>query len=80
MNSRHTKSGGDRATRVAERIHHELAQMIAREVKARDIDMLLMGAYACAHSPLRTLIFGSKTTDLLRAATIPTLLLRAYSG
>ncbi len=27
-------------------------------------------------SPLRALIFGSKTTDLLRAATIPTLLLR----
>ena len=38
------------------------------------IDMLLMGAYA--HSPLRSLLFGSKTTDLLRAATIPTLLLR----
>jgi len=36
--------------------------------------MLLMGAYA--HSPLRALIFGSKTTDLLRAATVPTLLLR----
>lgn len=48
--------------------------VIAREIKARSIDMLLMGAYA--HSPLRTLIFGSKTTDLLRAATIPTLLLR----
>ena len=48
--------------------------VIAREVKARNIDMLLMGAYA--HSPLRALVFGSKTTDLLRAATIPTLLLR----
>lgn len=48
--------------------------VIAREVKARAIDMLLMGAYA--HSPLRALLFGSKTTDLLRAATIPTLLLR----
>lgn len=48
--------------------------VIAREINARNIDMLLMGAYA--HSPLRTLIFGSKTTDLLRAATIPTLLLR----
>lgn len=48
--------------------------VIAREVKARDIDMLLMGAYA--HSPLRALIFGSKTTDFLRAATILTLLLR----
>jgi nucleotide-binding universal stress UspA family protein len=33
-----------------------------------------MGAYT--HSPLRSLIRGSKTTDLLRAARIPTLLLR----
>lgn len=48
--------------------------VIAHEIRARSIDMLLMGAYA--HSPLRALIFGSKTTDLLRAATIPTLLLR----
>ncbi|ENO86219.1 universal stress protein [Thauera aminoaromatica] len=40
----------------------------------RVIQMLLMGAYA--HSPLRAVLVGSKTTDLLRAATIPTLLLR----
>ena len=33
-----------------------------------------MGAYG--HSPLRSLIFGSKTSDLLRSATLPTLLLR----
>jgi len=33
-----------------------------------------MGAYS--HSPLRSLVFGSKTADLLRSATIPTLLLR----
>lgn len=45
--------------------------MIAREAEARGIDMLPMGAYA--HSPLRVLIVGSKTTDLLRVATIPTL-------
>ena len=36
--------------------------------------MLIMGAYA--HSPLRSLLFGSKTSDLLRSAKIPTLLLR----
>jgi len=59
---------------VAEILPGDPEAVIAREVKARDIDMLLMGAYA--HSPLRALIFGSKTTDLLRAATIPTLLLR----
>ncbi|MDI3491853.1 MAG: hypothetical protein PWP11_3130 [Thauera sp.] len=59
---------------VAEILPGDPEAVIAREAKARDIDMLLMGAYA--HSPLRALIFGSKTTDLLRAATIPTLLLR----
>ena len=41
---------------------------------AQDIDMLIMGAYS--HSPLRSLVLGSKTTDLLRSAKIPALLLR----
>ena len=59
---------------VADILPGDPEAVIAREVKARNIDMLLMGAYA--HSPLRALIFGSKTTDLLRAATLPTLLLR----
>lgn len=59
---------------VADILPGDPEAVIAREVKARNIDMLLMGAYA--HSPLRALIFGSKTTDLLRAATVPTLLLR----
>ncbi|MCP5267165.1 MAG: universal stress protein [Burkholderiaceae bacterium] len=48
--------------------------VIARAVKERSIDMLIMGAFG--HSPLRSLLFGSKTADLLRSATIPTLLLR----
>lgn len=59
---------------VADILAGDPEAVIAREIKARNIDMLLMGAYA--HSPQRALIFGSKTTDLLRAATIPTLLLR----
>ncbi|MFU2486706.1 universal stress protein [Thauera sp. WH-1] len=59
---------------VADILAGDPEAVIAREIKARSIDMLLMGAYA--HSPLRALIFGSKTTDLLRTATIPTLLLR----
>lgn len=59
---------------VADILPGDPETVIAREVKARNIDMLLMGAYA--HSPLRALIFGSKTADLLRTATIPTLLLR----
>lgn len=49
-------------------------QVIEKTVKAQAIDLLIMGAYA--HSPLRSLLFGSKTNDLLRTATIPTLLLR----
>ncbi|TVQ92871.1 MAG: universal stress protein [Chromatiaceae bacterium] len=48
--------------------------VIANYVRDQGIDMLLMGAYG--HSPLRSLLFGSKTSDLLRAAKIPTLLLR----
>ena len=49
-------------------------RIIAKTVREQNIDMLIMGAYA--HSPLRSLLFGSKTTDLLRLATIPTMLLR----
>jgi len=57
MNTRHSKSGGDRATRVAEQIHQELAQMIAREVKDPRIGMVTLTsveitpdyAYATVH-------------------------------
>lgn len=48
--------------------------MIAQHVREYEIDLLIMGAYA--HSPLRTLLFGSTTSELLRSAMIPTLLLR----
>jgi nucleotide-binding universal stress UspA family protein len=48
--------------------------IIARTVQEKGIDLLVMGAYG--HSPLRSLFFGSKTSDLLRSATIPTLLIR----
>lgn len=48
--------------------------VIAAAVKQLSIDMLIMGAFG--HSPLRGLLFGSKTTDLLRSSRIPTLLLR----
>jgi nucleotide-binding universal stress UspA family protein len=49
-------------------------RIIAKSVQAMEIDLLVMGAYA--HSPLRNLFFGSKTSDLLRSSKIPTLLLR----
>lgn len=48
--------------------------VIARTVREQNIDILIIGAYS--HSPLRSLLFGSKTSDLLRSAKIPTLLLR----
>lgn len=47
---------------------------IASAIEQHNIDMLVMGAYT--HSPLRSLFLGSKTTELLRAAKVPTLLLR----
>jgi ribosome-binding factor A len=40
--NRHSKSGGDRRTRVAEQIHQELAQLIAREVKDPRIGMVTL--------------------------------------
>jgi nucleotide-binding universal stress UspA family protein len=48
--------------------------VIAGYVKQHEIDILIIGSYS--HSPLRSLLFGSKTSDLLRSARIPTLLLR----
>ena len=52
----------------------EAREVIARTVQDQVIDMLVMGAFG--HSPLRSLLFGSKTTELLRSSRIPTLLLR----
>jgi len=49
-------------------------RIIARAVGERAIDLLVMGAYS--HSPWRSLLMGSKTSDLLRAASVPSLLLR----
>lgn len=48
--------------------------VIARNILEGDIDLLIMGAYS--HAPWRRLFRGSKTTDLLRAAKVPTLLVR----
>lgn len=48
--------------------------IIARTIREREIDLLLMGAFN--HSPLRKLFFGSRTNELLRSAKVPTLLLR----
>jgi nucleotide-binding universal stress UspA family protein len=48
--------------------------VIAEALKSQQGDLLVMGAYS--HSPWRSLFVGSKTTDLLRSAAVPTLLLR----
>lgn len=47
---------------------------IAKAIRDRGAHLLIMGAYS--HTPLRRLFRGSRTSDLLRASTIPTLLLR----
>lgn len=59
---------------VASYLPGDAESVITQTVRDRGIDLLIMGAYS--HSPLRALFFGSKTTDLLRSSTIPTLLLR----
>ncbi len=49
-------------------------EVIAAEVKRRDIGLLMMGAYG--HSRIRQLILGSTTTSLIRTCQIPVLLFR----
>lgn len=58
----------------ADLVPGDAERVIAEAVREREIDLLIMGAYG--HSPIRTLLFGSKTSDLLRSARIPTLLMR----
>lgn len=59
---------------VANIVPGEPKTIIDQTVLKEGIDLLIMGAYT--HSPLRKLLFGSKTNALLRAARVPTLLLR----
>ena len=58
----------------ANMIPGDAESVIATTVQKESIDLLIMGAFG--HSPLRSLFFGSKTADLLRSSSIPTLLLR----
>ncbi|MDP2262609.1 MAG: universal stress protein [Hydrogenophaga sp.] len=50
------------------------AVVIDEAIRTEGFDLLVMGAYS--HSPLRSWLFGSNTTALLRATFVPTLLLR----
>lgn len=55
-------------------IHGKPEEVIASQIAATDAQMLVMGAYG--HSPLRTMIVGSTTTEMVRSCTIPVLLFR----
>lgn len=57
----------------AELIPGDAETVIARQIQAQEIDLLIMGAYA--HSPLRSLLLGSTTSEILRSARVPTVLL-----
>ena len=59
---------------TASMVPGDAESVIASTVQKEAIDLLVMGAFG--HSPLRSLFFGSKTADLLRSSSIPTLLLR----
>lgn len=48
--------------------------VISNAVRTQGFDCLVMGAYS--HSPWRSLFVGSKTSDLLKSSSVPTLLLR----
>jgi nucleotide-binding universal stress UspA family protein len=61
-------------TVAAKQVPGDAESVIAGTVQDEGIDLLIMGAFG--HSPLRSLVFGSKTADLLRSSGIPTLLLR----
>ncbi len=49
-------------------------EVISRALQTQGFDCLVMGAFS--HSPWRALFVGSRTSDLLKASAIPTLMLR----
>jgi nucleotide-binding universal stress UspA family protein len=66
------ESGGMDAT--ASIVPGDPERAIAAIILAQKIDLLVMGAYS--HSAVRNILFGSRTSELLRASPIATLLLR----
>lgn len=52
----------------------DVATNVIATLKEQSSDLLVMGAFG--HSALRSLMFGSKTAELLRVVSVPTLLLR----
>lgn len=60
---------------VKESIHDgEVELAILQTIASEQCDLLVMGGYS--HARWRTMLFGSKTSDLLRTMHIPALLLR----
>lgn len=85
MAGRDDKEHRDRLSYARELLSgREGAQLVLREGKPEDViagevaaagsQLLVMGAYG--HSPLRTLLVGSTTTEMIRSCTIPVLLFR----
>lgn len=68
--NRHSKSGTDRSIRVAEQLHHELAQLIAREVKDPRIGMVTLTAVEVtpdyAHATVRFTVMPSDSETVAR--------------
>ncbi|SMF23327.1 universal stress protein [Pseudogulbenkiania subflava] len=52
----------------------EAEMVLSTYLRAFDLDMLVMGAYG--HSRIRHLLIGSTTTNMIRTAPVPVLLLR----
>ena len=52
----------------------DVEKVIAQQLEAHAVDLLVMGAYG--HSRIRSMILGSTTTQLLRTCKVPVLLLR----
>lgn len=59
---------------TAEIVEGDPEHVIHRAVQDGGHDLLAMGAYS--HSPLRSLLLGSRTSELLRSSRVATLLLR----
>ena len=55
-------------------VHRILEDVIVSQIAAIGADMLVMGGYG--HSPQRTMIVGSTTTEMIRYCTVSVLLFR----
>lgn len=57
-----------------DQVSGEVVEQVIEGIQKHNADLLVLGAYT--HSPIRHFFFGSKTSDILRATSIPALLLR----